>query len=69
MSNFAWFRQIEMISIEQIKELQQRVGTLGRCIAVEAKREEVAQMQEKTLAADLGMILKLRRSFLRSFPE
>ena len=33
---------IEMISLEQIKDLQQRVDTLGRCISVEDKRAEVA---------------------------
>ena len=31
-----------MISLEQIKDLQQRVETLGRCIEVEQKRAEVA---------------------------
>ena len=41
-----------MISIEQIKELQQRVDTLGKCINVEAKREDVAARKEKTLAPD-----------------
>ena len=41
-----------MISIENIKELQQRVQTLGNCIGVEAKRAEVASKTEKTLAAD-----------------
>ena len=41
-----------MISIENIKELQQRVQTLGKCIDVEAKRAEVASKTEMTLAAD-----------------
>ncbi len=54
-----------MIGIEQIKELQQRVDTLGRCIAVEAKREEVAQMQEKTLAADFWDDPKSAEKFLK----
>ena len=54
-----------MISIEQIKELQQRVETLGRCIAVEAKREEVAKMQEKTLAADFWDDPKEAEKFLK----
>ena len=54
-----------MISIEQIKELQQRVETLARCIAVEAKREEVAKMQEKTLAADFWDDPKGAEKFLK----
>ena len=54
-----------MIGLEQIKELQQRVDTLGRCIAVEAKREEVAQMQEKTLAADFWDDPKSAEKFLK----
>ena len=54
-----------MISIEQIKELQQRVETLARCIAVEAKREEVAKMQEKTLAADFWDDPKAAEKFLK----
>ena len=58
-------RKIEMISIEQIKELQLRVETLGRCIAVETKREEVAQMQEKTLAADFWDDPKAAEKFLK----
>ena len=55
----------KMISIEQIKELQQRVDTLGRCIAVEARREEVAKMQEKTLAADFWDDPKAAEKFLK----
>ena len=41
-----------MISIENIKELQARVQTLGRCINIEDKREDVAKRQERTLAPD-----------------
>ena len=41
-----------MISNEQIKELQQRIETLGRCISVEDKRAEVEKMTQKTLAPD-----------------
>ena len=43
-----------MIGTEQIKDLQERVLVLGRCIDVEAKRADVAQRTERTLAADLG---------------
>ena len=41
-----------MINVEQIRELQQRAETLGRCINIDAKRAEVEQMTQKTLAAD-----------------
>ena len=41
-----------MISNEQIKELQQRVETLGRCICIEERRAEVEKKTERTLAAD-----------------
>ena len=41
-----------MISIEQIRQLQQRSQTLGKCINVEAKRAEVEQKTQKTLAPD-----------------
>ena len=54
-----------MISIEQIKELQQRVDTLGRCICVEDKRAEVARKEERTLAADFWDDPKEAEQFLK----
>ncbi|MBR5299533.1 MAG: peptide chain release factor 2 [Bacteroidales bacterium] len=54
-----------MISLEQIKELQQRVETLGRCIDVEGKRADVAARQEKTLAADFWDDPKEAEKFLK----
>ena len=54
-----------MISIEQIKELQQRVDTLGRCIGVEDKRAEVARKEERTLAADFWDDPKEAEKFLK----
>lgn len=54
-----------MISIEQIKELQQRVDTLGRCICVENKRAEVARKEERTLAADFWDDPKEAEKFLK----
>ena len=36
-----------MITIENIKELQQRVQILGRCIAVDDKRAEVEEKTQK----------------------
>ena len=54
-----------MISIEQIKELQQRVETLGRCINVEDKRADVARRQERTLSADFWDDPKEAEKFLK----
>ena len=54
-----------MISIEQIKDLQQRVDTLGRCIDVEGKRADVAARQEKTLAPDFWDDPKEAEKFLK----
>ena len=54
-----------MISTENIKELQQRVQTLGRCIAVEAKRDEVEQKTQKTLAPDFWDDPKEAEKFLK----
>lgn len=54
-----------MIGIEQIKALQQRVETLGRCINVEEKRADVASRQERTLAADFWDDPKAAEKFLK----
>lgn len=54
-----------MITSEQIKALQQRVETLGRCINIEEKRKEVAQKQEKTLEADFWNDPKEAEKFLK----
>ncbi len=54
-----------MISLEQIKDLQQRVETLGRCIEVEQKRAEVADREQKTLAADFWDDPKEAEKFLK----
>ena len=54
-----------MISTEHIKELQQRVDTLGKCINVDAKRAEVASKTEKTLAADFWDDPKEAEKFLK----
>lgn len=54
-----------MIGNEQIKELQQRVETLGRCISIEEKRAEVARKQERTLAADFWNDPKEAEKFLK----
>ena len=54
-----------MIGLEQIKSLQQRVETLGKCISVDEKRADVAQRQEKTLAADFWDDPKEAEKFLK----
>ena len=54
-----------MIGTEQIKDLQERVLVLGRCIDVEAKRADVAQRTERTLAADFWDDPKSAEKFLK----
>ena len=54
-----------MISLEQIKDLQQRVDTLGRCINVDQKRAEVADREQKTLASDFWDDPKEAEKFLK----
>ena len=58
-----------MISVEQIKDLQQRVDTLGRCIDVEGKRADVAARHEKTLAADFWDDPKRAEAQMREMEE
>ena len=54
-----------MVAAEQIKELEQRVQTLGRCINIEDKRAEVAAKTERTLAADFWDDPKEAEKFLK----
>ena len=54
-----------MISTEQIKQLQQRVLTLGKCIGIDAKRAEVLSRTEKTLAPDFWDDPKEAEKFLK----
>ena len=54
-----------MISAEHIKDLQQRVDTLGRCISIDDKRAEVAAKTERTLAADFWDDPKEAEKFLK----
>ena len=56
---------IEMISVENIKELQARVQTLGRCINIDEKRADVEARQQKTLAADFWDDPKEAEKFLK----
>ena len=59
------FFVIEMIGTEQIRDLKQRVETLGRCIDIDGKRADVAARQEKTLAADFWDDPKEAEKFLK----
>ena len=59
------FFVIEMVGTEQIRDLQQRVETLGRCIDIDGKRADVAARQEKTLAADFWDDPKEAEKFLK----
>ena len=54
-----------MIGNEQIKDLMQRVDTLGRCIYIDDKRAEVAAKTERTLAADFWDDPKEAEKFLK----
>ena len=54
-----------MISTEQVKELQQRIETLGRCINIEDKRADVAARTERTLVADFWDDPKEAEKFLK----
>ena len=54
-----------MISADQIKQLQQRAQVLGRCIGIDAKREEVEQKTQKTLAPDFWDDPKEAEKFLK----
>jgi peptide chain release factor 2 len=56
---------IRMIGLEQIKQLSQRVETLGKCVNIEEKRADVAQRQERTLAADFWDDPKEAEKFLK----
>lgn len=54
-----------MITTEQIKVLQQRVDTLGRCIDIDGKRAEVESRQERTVAPDFWDDPKEAEKFLK----
>ena len=54
-----------MVSAEQIKALQQRVVTLGRCINIEEKRADVSAKTHRTLASDFWDDPKEAEKFLK----
>lgn len=54
-----------MITLEQVKDLKQRVTTLERCLEIGKKREEVAALQSRTEASDFWDDPKAAESFLK----
>ena len=62
-SFFATFAS--MITLEQIRELQERVRTLESCLDIAAKRKEVDAKTQETLAPDFWGEPKAAEAFLR----
>jgi len=60
-----WHKSDIMTSPEQIKVLRQRVETLDRCLNISAKRQEVQEKQDKTLAPDFWNDPKSAEIFLK----
>ncbi len=54
-----------MITVEQIRALKQRVETLDRCLDISAKRTEVEEKTERTLAPDFWDDPKEAEKFLK----
>ena len=54
-----------MTTIEQIKELEERMGTLEACLDIAGKRKEVAARTEETLAPDFWGDPKAAEAFLK----
>ena len=54
-----------MIGSEQIKDLQQRLEMLGRCIDIQGKRADVEIKTQKTLAAEFWDDPKAAEKFLK----
>ncbi|MBR2297767.1 MAG: peptide chain release factor 2 [Bacteroidales bacterium] len=54
-----------MITLEQVKDLHQRIDTLGRCLDVDSKRIEVEDAQAKTTAAGFWDDPKAAEKFLK----
>ncbi len=50
---------------EQIKDLQTRVETLGRCIDIDSKRRELAEKEERSQAPDFWNDPKKAEAFLK----
>jgi len=54
-----------MVTSEQIDNLKQRVEVLDKCLDIDAKRAEVAQKTERTLAPDFWNDAKSAEAFLK----
>ena len=54
-----------MITLEQIKDLQERVAALNACLDIPGKRKEVAAKTEETLAPDFWGDPKAAEAFLK----
>ena len=54
-----------MITVEQIRALKQRVETLDRCLDIDAKRAEVKEKTDMTLAPDFWDDPKAAEKFLK----
>ncbi len=54
-----------MITQEQIKDLQVRVDTLGRCIGIDGKRKELKDKEEQSQAPDFWDDPKKAEAFLK----
>ena len=54
-----------MTTLEQIKDLQERMGTLKACLDIEGKRKDVAAKTQETLAPDFWGDPKAAETFLK----
>ena len=54
-----------MITTEQIKGLRQRLDTLGKCLDIPAKRKEVQEREQQTLATGFWDDPKAAEAFLK----
>ena len=55
-----------MITSDQIQDLRQRIDTLRSCLDIETRRQQVAELQKKTEAADFWSDPKAAETFLKS---
>ena len=54
-----------MTTIEQIKDLRERVEALDKCLNMASRREDIAKKTEKTLAPDFWNDAKEAEKFLK----
>ena len=55
-----------MVTIEQIKDLKDRLDTLLACLDIEGKRAKVKQLEQKTQAPDFWNDAKAAEAFMKS---